>query len=284
MACGTCTQKSKNEMEKLGTMPVQELSVPSFSKMKPYRLLDSSFLQRYGLKHGRWGDSLALTETCLKYDEKDIKEIEAYIQELNASNKNLNIDNTKLFKQLRDVMYAIGIVGLYDPKEKKKVERKIDKESRQLALGKIGFPNQYKVDGGQINGKEIRTYGNSVEEHILSYKKEYGKMMASQKYNENKDERLKSKIDSFLSEKKLSREQLHMNNDELIKWVDKMMRTEKEQEFLKMTGKEIEIDDNICECEKWTVGNIRCSCGNRRMGYSIQGDIAGGFYSVVEAY
>jgi hypothetical protein len=30
-------------------------------------------------------------------------------------------------------------------------------------------------------------------------------------------------------------------------------------------GKAIEIDDNICECGLWTVGESRCSCGNRRI-------------------
>lgn len=30
-------------------------------------------------------------------------------------------------------------------------------------------------------------------------------------------------------------------------------------------GEEIEIDDNLCECALWTVGERRCSCGNRRI-------------------
>ena len=32
-----------------------------------------------------------------------------------------------------------------------------------------------------------------------------------------------------------------------------------------MEGEEEVIDDNICECEMWVVGEDRCSCGNRRI-------------------
>lgn len=30
-------------------------------------------------------------------------------------------------------------------------------------------------------------------------------------------------------------------------------------------GDEIEIDDNLCECAHWTIGENRCSCGNVRI-------------------
>lgn len=30
-------------------------------------------------------------------------------------------------------------------------------------------------------------------------------------------------------------------------------------------GKVVEIDDNLCACARWTVGEGRCSCGNRRI-------------------
>jgi len=32
-------------------------------------------------------------------------------------------------------------------------------------------------------------------------------------------------------------------------------------------GETISIDDNYCECAKWTVGDRRCECGNRRINY-----------------
>ena len=32
-----------------------------------------------------------------------------------------------------------------------------------------------------------------------------------------------------------------------------------------MIGEEVDICDGVCECEKWTVGEHRCSCGNRRI-------------------
>ena len=32
-----------------------------------------------------------------------------------------------------------------------------------------------------------------------------------------------------------------------------------------LSGGETDIDDNICECKIWTVGEHRCECGNRRI-------------------
>lgn len=32
----------------------------------------------------------------------------------------------------------------------------------------------------------------------------------------------------------------------------------------KNKGEEVEMDDNLCECATWVVGENRCSCGNVR--------------------
>ena len=48
-------------------------------------------------------------------------------------------------------------------------------------------------------------------------------------------------------------------------------------------GVEIDIDDNLCECATWTVGEHRCSCGNRRIYLNVGGNLEGGFYAWPEA-
>lgn len=48
-------------------------------------------------------------------------------------------------------------------------------------------------------------------------------------------------------------------------------------------GTEVDVDDNICECESWTVGERRCSCGNRRMYLEIEGDLLNGFWAYPNA-
>tara|TARA_R110000765_G_scaffold306991_2_gene400806 strand:- start:262 stop:438 length:177 start_codon:yes stop_codon:yes gene_type:complete len=30
-------------------------------------------------------------------------------------------------------------------------------------------------------------------------------------------------------------------------------------------GNVVDIDDNLCDCATWTVGDSRCECGNRRI-------------------
>ncbi len=47
-------------------------------------------------------------------------------------------------------------------------------------------------------------------------------------------------------------------------------------------GTEMEI--KCCDyCSSWEVGSHRCSCGNRRMSLSIDGDFFNGFYAYGEA-
>ncbi len=34
------------------------------------------------------------------------------------------------------------------------------------------------------------------------------------------------------------------------------------EEYLEIhNGEEFPLDDNLCECEKWIIGEYRCSCG-----------------------
>lgn len=48
-------------------------------------------------------------------------------------------------------------------------------------------------------------------------------------------------------------------------------------------GTEMEI--SCCsECSQWTVGDRRCSCGNRRVSLTVEGNLVDGFYAYAEAY
>lgn len=46
-----------------------------------------------------------------------------------------------------------------------------------------------------------------------------------------------------------------------------------------------EIDIGCCDnCDSWTVGERRCSCGNRRVDLTVEGNILDGFYVYGESY
>ena len=49
-------------------------------------------------------------------------------------------------------------------------------------------------------------------------------------------------------------------------------------------GTVIDIDDNYCECATYTMGDHRCSCGNRRIDVTVEGDIVDGFTMMAEPY
>ena len=48
-------------------------------------------------------------------------------------------------------------------------------------------------------------------------------------------------------------------------------------------GEDVGVDDNICECETWTVGERRCSCGNRRIHAECMEIVPGKFLVYPEA-
>jgi len=48
-------------------------------------------------------------------------------------------------------------------------------------------------------------------------------------------------------------------------------------------GTEIRLDNNICECESYIMGETRCSCGNRRISTGVDGTL-GNFYLMLEPY
>ena len=51
-------------------------------------------------------------------------------------------------------------------------------------------------------------------------------------------------------------------------------------------GESIEIDDNYCDCGLWYFGEGRCSCGNRRISYWVEGERENqsDFYLMVDVY
>lgn len=56
------------------------------------------------------------------------------------------------------------------------------------------------------------------------------------------------------------------------KWVQAHADNEEDREFLRSLGDGsiLAIDDNICECSEYALGDRRCSCGNRRIAVSVE--------------
>lgn len=49
-------------------------------------------------------------------------------------------------------------------------------------------------------------------------------------------------------------------------------------------GSEIELKHECYDCSTFIVGDYRCSCGNRRIGITVEGNVLEGFYHYPEAY
>lgn len=76
---------------------------------------------------------------------------------------------------------------------------------------------------------------------------------------------------------------LNLNKEEIVQKVEDFLK-DRWMKTAYPDGKTIDIDDNYCECETYTIGDRRCSCGNRRINAYVEGNCLGGYYLAVEPY
>lgn len=71
-----------------------------------------------------------------------------------------------------------------------------------------------------------------------------------------------------------------MSDEDLIKHI---IELEENKHLESRHGETIDFDQ-CDDCDKWTVGERRCSCGNRRVSLELDGNLIDGFYSYPQAY
>jgi hypothetical protein len=129
----------------------------------------------------------------------------------------------------------------------------------------------------QYKGKQQSIYGNGNLERL----KRFRKFCEQQQKSEDQNNELLIKSIKYAEENDININDLNNNAIiEKVKELAKVKYTEKEYE----EGTDIAIDDNYCECEKWTVGERRCSCGNVRIYLEVEGDILKGFMAYPTPY
>jgi hypothetical protein len=122
----------------------------------------------------------------------------------------------------------------------------------------------------QFKGKSQSSYGNGNLERL----KRFRKICEELQKIEDKLNKLLIKSVEYAKDNNINIKEL--SNEKLIKEV-KDFAIKKYIEIDYLDGTEVDIDDNYCECAKWTVGDRRCSCGNVRLYLEVEGDILNGF-------
>jgi len=86
----------------------------------------------------------------------------------------------------------------------------------------------------------------------------------------------------FLKATELKIDTANLSNPEIMDKVDDLLK----EEFLSniKEGDPYDLDDNHCECELWNFKSHRCSCGNRRIDWCVEGDFINGYFIRTEPY
>ncbi len=208
-------------------------------------------------------------DNLLKLDESFVVELQKEWDAVEAENALLRKQNVEAYNaKLEEVEKYITSLGIklfkYDRKGRKVYEK---------WFSNIAQPLQYKIVG---YGVEYKPASNLPETYRQAKKTaEYIKNVFIKK------DRLI--VESLKKANEFGLNSDGLSIDDIIYKVDELAK-EKEMSEKFPAGTVIDLDDNHCECGVYTIGERRCSCGNRRISAYIEGDIVNGYYLTTEPY
>ncbi len=208
----------------------------------------------------------------LKFVESAGKEIEVW----HTENLVAIANNTKVAADIRSFMETVGVTATY--REVEIIRKK--RETVSKPAGYFGdITRSCVVDDGYEQAK------NQLKSHLASMTAErdsYLKKITESKATKEKEDRQLRKIAKAMElYASLGLTEPYTTNDELIEMVNEPAQ----EAWVKdnyPNGDEMMI--KCCDsCSTWTIGDHRCSCGNRRMYLSVDGDFFEGFTAYAEA-
>lgn len=230
-----------------------------------------------------WGKLLKLTPEEVLALEQEWIETEKY-------NKDVRIYKDGHFKEALNELTAVldkhGIKYKFSKsffsKSKKKYENWFEKVVVQLGvLNKYCYHNfpYAHMNSAEVEG--IKISNNCSPTTIMELYRNLSNQL-------KRGKETKLKVDKHLSE--CYRRAVEMNieisdltPEEVRDKVEEILK----ENFLKDNyppGTEVSIDYNHCECETYTIGAHRCSCGNRRMSVWVEGNCLNGYYLASEPH
>jgi len=187
--------------------------------------------------------------------------------------------NLKIKTNLVNIMKLAGIPERYTTYEYKSNRSRSKAEVGHIA-GYISDLNRTFITSDSYEGV-INSYQNFIK-RADEWKNTLLKNIEVKKQETEKQDLYIRKIAKAqtLAEKYNITE--YKNNEELISQVNEIMRSEYIKEnYPNGTALDIKCCDS---CSTWVVGEHRCSCGNRRIDLTIEGDFFEGFNAYPEAY
>jgi hypothetical protein len=217
-------------------------------------------------------------EKAVEAGLKFVDEIEKEIRKIHEKNISAMENNKVLAKSVESFMTIIGIPRSYQTYECPSNRHRTKKWISHLA----GYMNDISrciktSDGFEYEIKRCEEHRKKIEEQR---KKLISTIEAEERKKKQEDENLRKLAKAVDWAEKNNIE--YSTNDEFFDLIDNQAR-EKWIEENYPDGTELDIE--CChECSSWTVGEHRCSCGNRRMELYVEGNFFDGFTAYPDPY
>lgn len=211
------------------------------------------------------------------------KENEKLNKEIWEENKLIRVDVIKQIEGILDknnIVFRLKIP--FGSKSKKKYQPFYQKFIEHICglNSYIPFSMPY-AHGGQVDIDGIKVYNAKSPTPILELFDNLTIQLERSKKQERVNENHFIECVKRAAQNKI--DILNSTKEEIIDKVETFLK----DEYMKSNypeGKAIDIDDNYCECETFTIGDRRCSCGYRRISFFVEGNCLNGYYLTVEPY
>lgn len=216
-------------------------------------------------------------DDCVTKAKKWIKSIREESERLHALNLPAIENNKKLVDKIKNLFKNLGIPEVYSTYEFKTSRSSTKTETKHFAGYIKDLERCVKTsDGYEYQLKSLDQYESNLKKWQENCYKEIENNNVV-KIKQDKELRKLAMAVELAKKYNLT----YTTNEDLYKQVDEI---EKENFIQKEYPDGSEIDHSSCDnCSHWVMGEHRCSCGNRRMYLSLDGNFFDGYIAYPQA-
>jgi len=222
-------------------------------------------------------------EVCSLFEEWKVID-----QENKITAKKLYEEKETKLKEISDYMKSIGI-DVFKYKKKGFFTEKsgyqswyknyvVDVISKKYPYYNSGYPVAHS---GTKKVNEIELFCNQSPTTIIELYDKISRQYNTKLNEKNKNNKLLIKSIEYAAQNNIDIEELE--TDQIIRVVNEYAKNQYLKENVP-DGTEIYLKHECSECSTYFMGEHRCSCGNRRICITVEGDIIDGFYYYPEGY
>jgi len=227
--------------------------------------------------------SIPTMDTLLNLTDEELKQLDIEIENYNNEIQTIKEHNNNVHTNWTDLIFP----KKFNLFTKEKRFTRTEHKHFEFIVEQLGYEEFNKINWKDSFWRKQNIELNllnscgSLSEFIIRYRNNI--KAKEQKAKEKEDILEKYKIHLLQKGKELNLDISNYSSIDL--YFSDIESTLKDKWAKEKYTDGIEIYIDCCDfCSSWTVGEHRCSCGNRRMSLIIEGDSLNGFYAYPEAY